>query len=187
MPISLYQPLIFNPGNEGTWESIPNMRSINPGSTSAGLQTGICFFTYRTATVGGTVTTAQTQTGGTAAAATPTLCKVGLYTVDSSGNLTLVASTANTTSLWAGTFTSYETALTQSYNIIPGQRYAAGVLIVTAGAAPTLNGVNATWETDVTARSPRVAASISGQTDLPSSVAAGSLSNTGKLYAISFY
>ncbi len=37
----------------------------------------------------------------TAAAVTPTLCRVGIYTIDGSGNLTLAASIASDTTIWS--------------------------------------------------------------------------------------
>jgi hypothetical protein len=146
-------------------------------SSNALAQTsGILKLTYFTARKTETITKLSTYCGAVAAGATPTLCRMGLYTVDgATGNLTLVASTPNDTSLWAAVNTEYQKALSSSYGVTAGTRYALGVLCVTAATAPQLAGN--TPHLAMSAKAPRLSAQLTGQTDLPSSITAGSLSN----------
>lgn len=149
-----------------------------PVSSGMALSTGLIRFSYFTPPAAFTATNAVTATYTTAAGATPTLCRVGFYTVASNGNLTLVAATANTTSLWATVNTVYETALTATYTFQPGQRYAAGALCVTGATAPQLVGqVYSTAAIPTLA--PQLTSALTGQTDLPASITAGSLITSG--------
>lgn len=154
-------------------ETMPRSDMTNQAQATS---SGAVRLTYFTAQVTYTATNVLTYVGTTAAGATPTLCKVGFYTVASNGDLTLVALTANTTSLWAGSATTeYNTALSSSYQFIAGQRYAAATLVVTGAAAPTLCGSPGSVSSALNARAPRISASLSGQTDLPASISSGSL------------
>lgn len=133
---------------------------------------------YFTPAASHTATTAITYVGSTPAGATPTLCKVGFYTVDEAGDLTLVASTANTTSMWSGgAATEYAVALSASYTFLAGQRYAAAVLVVTGATAPNLCGCSGPVTSVLGARAPRIQGTVTGQSDLPASVSAGSVTN----------
>lgn len=136
--------------------------------------------TYFTAEVTETVTQVRIRTGGTAAGATPTLCRVGIYSVADSGDLTLVGAIANDTTLFATGGTPYTRSLTATFTKYAGQRYAVGVLVVTAAALPTFLGQNALPSVEATV-APREGGSVSGQADLPSTVAVGSLSDNGSL------
>lgn len=167
-------------------ETLPRNNLWGTAGVSVGAS-GAIRLTFFTATVPNTVDTTLTVTGTTAAAATPTLCKVGLYIVESNNDLTLVASTANTTSLWASTNTEYATALQASYTFIPGRRYATGALVVSGGTTPTLFGYSVgTGMQNIWARAPRVSAAVSGQTDLPATIASGSLSAVNTVHWIGF-
>lgn len=140
--------------------------------------------TYFTARKTDTVANVAVASGNTAAGATPTLVRLGLYTVAANGDLTLAASTANDTTLFAGTNTLYTKALTASLAVVAGQRLAIGILVVTGAATPQLLGISIGAVT-VSAAAPRLAAAVSGQADLPASVAAGSVSDTGnRPYAV---
>ncbi|XTP37072.1 hypothetical protein ACORG1_13020 [Mycobacterium sp. TJFP1] len=134
--------------------------------------------TYFTARKTETINSVRVPTGGTAAAATPTLCRIGIYSVDGSGNLTLVASTANDTALFAASNTAYTKTLSSPFSKVAGTRYAVGVLVVTGGTAPTLTGQSAlhTGEGD---QAPKLFSTVLSQTDLPASVSAGSIGATG--------
>jgi hypothetical protein len=126
------------------------------------------------------------ESGGTAAAATPTLIRIGIYTVATNGDLTLVADTPNDKlSMFAGTSTEYFNELSVPYAFIGGQRYAAGILVVTGVAAPTYNGKFVSTASN-RARPPRVTGTVSGQADLPSSIAAGSIGTTAAWPYIAF-
>jgi hypothetical protein len=138
------------------------------------LTSGILRLTYFTALKTETVTQIRTPSG-TTAAATPTLCRVGVYSIDGSGNLTLIASIANDTTLWAATNTNYTRSLSASFSKVRGTRYAVGALFV-GTTAPTVPGVTGGVAAENTI-APRMAAGISSQTDLPSSITVGSLSD----------
>lgn len=148
--------------------------STTTTTTSTYLRLG--YFTAPTAT---TVANALIATGTTAAGATPTVVRIGLYTVAANGDLTLVASTPNDTTLLAATNTLYTKALSSSYLLMAGQRYALGWLIVTAAATPTVLGTfPASSSSALAALSPRLCGLVTGQTDLPASVLAASVANT---------
>jgi hypothetical protein len=122
------------------------------------------------------ITQIRLYSGSTAAGATPTLVRIGVYEVNEvTGDLTLVASTANDTTLFAATNTSYTKALSASWLKEKGKRYAIGVLVVTAAAVPTFTGQNAIPAGEA-AMSPRITA-YTAQTDLPNTITAGSLTN----------
>lgn len=121
--------------------------------------------------------------GGTAAGATPTLVRIGLYLIDSAGNGTLVASTPNDTALFATTATVYPKSWSTPYNKVRGTRLAVGVLVVSSTTTPTLAGKGITSTAEVSL-APRKTGSISGQSDLPSSFTAGSVSSSfSRFYA----
>jgi hypothetical protein len=169
-------------GTPGTWrcpthdpnargggeETLPRLLCPTNAVSSA---SGALCLTYFTAKCAVVCTKIESYVTGTAAAATPSLCRVGLYSVASNGNLSLVASAANATSLWSATWTPYVSSLSASYTLIGGQRYALGYLIVTAGATPTFYGSLTTpWDW-----APVVWGAVGSQTDLPSTITAGSV------------
>lgn len=171
-------------GNTVGIEPFPRAPGLASQNTTTSQRLWLTYFTaYRPLTV----TTATTCTAGTAAGATPTLVRYGLWTANpSDSSLTaLVASTPNDTALLAVGNTEYPKALSASYTFIPGQRYAAGVLVVSGAAMPTLQG--ASGAATLFARAPRIAAYVAGQADLPSTVAAGSLTNAGSAMWVGFY
>lgn len=148
--------------------------------------TGVLRLSYFTAYKTETVTQARVIVAGTAAAATPTLVRLGLYLIDGSDGGTLVASTTNDTTLLAATNTAYSKAFSASYTKVAGQRYALGLLVVSGAATPSMFGnsvmINHTAEYGI---APRLSATITGQTDLPSSFVAGGLTNTAlRLYGV---
>jgi len=104
------------------------------------------------------------QTGATAAAATPTLCRMALYSVDASNRFTAeLANTANDTTLFATTFTAYTRALSQTVSLVQGTRYAVGILVVSATTMPNFAGVTSL----VVSSQPWIAAASSTIADLP--------------------
>ncbi len=129
-----------------------------------------------------TITQVRVITGNTAAAATPTLCKLGVYTVDASGNLTLVASTASDTTLFAAASTTYTRSFVASFTKTAGVRYSVVVLVVTAGTAPNFQGLGASTENGIL---PMLATRLTAQTDLPASITVGTLAtNCAPIYAV---
>lgn len=111
---------------------------------------------------------------------------MGIYSVAANGDLTLVASTPNDTTLFAATFTSYSKALSAALNKVAGQRYALGLIVVTAAAIPSFigwAGVNASIFQATMLQSPTLAARMNGQVNLPANIPVGSLTggNTGRI------
>lgn len=154
--------------------------SSNAGNTAI---TGALRLSYFTARKTETTTQCRFISGTTAAGATPTLVRYGLYLIAANGDGTLVASTPNDTSLFAGTLTPYPKSWLVAYNKVAGRRYAAGVLVVTAAASPTLVGV-AIQGTAEAATAPRICGSLAGQSDLPNSFTDASLTAIGaRFYA----
>lgn len=143
-------------------------------STSITSTSGVLRLSYFTAPHAFSASRMRTYSGGTAAGATPTLARVGLYTIDEDGAGALVASIANNTALWATMNTGYTSDLSSPYSIVEGQRYAVGFLVVTAQTAPTYLG--STVSALLTVSAPRLAGSISAQTDLPASFSDASVS-----------
>lgn len=151
-----------------------DLMQVNSVSHATGTL-GLTFFTGdKTETIGNVTA----YTGSTAAAATPTLARIGIYSVDGSGNLTLVAATANDTTLFAAANTAYTRALTSSFSKVAGSRYAVGLLVTSGAAMPTFMGPLAVSNPPAQSQqflAPMQIARLTGQTDLPSSIAVGSL------------
>lgn len=149
--------------------------------TATGLTSGRCAFNYFRAVRSETVSTAVAVCGGTAAGATPTLVRFGLYTEATNGDLTLVASTASDTSLFGTINAQVTKALQASYGLIQGQRYAFTWLVVTGAAVPVplQRGSSGAGISAELGRGYKLGSQVSGQTDLPSSVAVGSLADYG--------
>jgi hypothetical protein len=136
------------------------------------LDTGTAFFTYFTARKSEPITQVSTAVYGIAAA-TLSRARVGIYQA-SGGTLSLVAATANDTSMWTATFTTYPKALSATWNKVAGNRYAFCVLAV--GTTMPVLGCQQNRYQDV-ARAPRIQGELAGQTDLPASVSEAGLAN----------
>jgi Pectate lyase superfamily protein len=148
---------------------------------TSGEMTMSCFTAEKTETI----TTLTCWTGSTAAAATPTLCRLGIYSLAANGDGTLIASTPNDTTLFSATNATYTRTLSVPWSKVRGQRYAFALLVVTTVATPTFHG-QAFPATAVSATingvMPRLVSRLSGQTDLPASFVNGALS--GKQYRV---
>lgn len=153
-------------------------------SSSAALPaSGTMQLTYLPADKTQPVSTVYLRTGTTAAAATPTLCRIGLFSVAANGDLTLIASTVNDTTLFAATSTNYSKAFSAAAGITAGDRLALGILVISGAALPTFAGGGAPGSSE-TAVGPRSAGQVSGLSDLPSTVANASISaNNAHIYA----
>lgn len=148
-------------------------------STNAPLSAGFVQLGYFTAVRSESINNIMSIAGGTAAGATPTLCRMGVYSVAANGDLTLEAACANDTALWASTNNVYTRALTSTFNKVVGRRYATAALCVTAAAAPALVG-QIYGSSALVSGPPLLAGSLSGQVDLPASISAGSISALGR-------
>jgi hypothetical protein len=106
------------------------MRSVAAANT-VGTASGVLKLSYFTALKTETITQVRLYVGAVAAASTPTLCRIGIWSASDNGALTaLVASTANDTTLLTGTTNSRRTkSLSASLSKTLGQRYAVGVLV----------------------------------------------------------
>jgi hypothetical protein len=144
------------------------------GSTPASGQLRMTLWTCRK-----TTTTAQIRccTGITAAGATPTLCRIGMWRVEDNGNYTLVGATANDTTLFAAAGTAYTRSWITPFQKIAGVRYAWAPLVVTAATMPTFAGASAAI-TSEQVQVPSLASATgfgftgSALTDLPSTILA---------------
>lgn len=118
-------------------------------------------------------------TGTTAAGATPTLCRIGLYLINGAGDGILVAAIANDTALFNLASTSVTRNWLASYQMIADQRYALGTLVVTTAATPTIAGVGLSLAMNTeNVESPRLTGRLNNQTNLPASFADASLVTT---------
>jgi hypothetical protein len=155
-------------------ETIPRNYAL---SGSVTVSTGTLRLTFFTARKSETTTQVRVMTGGTAAAATPTLCRLGLYQIDGTA-ATLVASTANDTTLFAATNTAYTRSWSTPFSKIAGQRYAFGVLVVSGAATPAFFGQVVSSGPEAL-MSPALAGFLSAQADLTAAFSTGSLTSTG--------
>jgi len=152
-------------------------------STNNVLVSGTICFSYFTCRKAEDVTGIYMYTGGTAAGATPTYAAMGVYSEALNGDLTLVASTTNDTTLFAATSTKYSKTYT-SFRKNAGTRYALAVLVVSAAAMPTFLSVMMQNQPEAAVYSRRTA-SLGGQSTLSGLVANASLLNSGKfMYAV---
>lgn len=136
---------------------------------------------YKKATKTETIGSVILAGAGTAAGATMTLCKVGIYEEDPNTlDLTLVASSANSTSKFSSAVSGTESTFTLSsnFNKVRGRRYAVAVLVVTSATAPNIL-VGATMSGTSAIKNPRLCAAVAGQTDLPASIANSTLASAG--------
>lgn len=96
-------------------------------------------YCYFTAALGGSFTQIQAWTG-TSAASAITHAGMAIYSVDASGNLTLLSATTDDATTFASTGTRYTKSLGATVTIAQGGRYAFGVGMA-GTTAPSLYGV----------------------------------------------
>lgn len=180
---------------DGTWVQL-NRRAANAPSgiettidrtditSTPALATGLATYTYFTSTVAGTFTKLRSVTGGTAAAATPSLNKMALYSVAANGDMTRKAITAHAATTWDTINTRYDIATVASYTVAVGERLAFAILCVTAGAAPTLLGrtLSGTAVGAEAAVQPRISAQLAGQSDLGATVLDSAVASSVNLF-----
>ncbi len=163
-----------------TGESTMSRRYITGTGTSADGTMTLGYFTSRkseTVTQVKTITGPQAQVGAT-------LCRVGLYSVDDAGNLSLQAATPTDTTLWLAANTAYTRSFTSSYNTIRGNRYAIGVLTKGATTAATFVG-STTCPAASAALPPALSGIVTGLTDLPSTAVVANIAASSLIpYAV---
>lgn len=176
-------PIFPDLGSLASGEGNMPFDSVNNAGVPTGNQS--LRLRYFTAKKTETITQAKVTTGGTAAGATPTLVRVGIWTADAAGALLAqVGATPNDTSLLAATQTDYTKALSASWNKVAGTRYASGLLVVTGATAPVMWGMS-TGNT-IAGHSPKRGGLIGGSADLPASAAAGAVADGGNMPYIEF-
>lgn len=169
---------------------VPNLGLLDAGettmprrmvtSTSASTGNQNLRFAYFTAVRSATISQIAATTGGTAAGATPTLVKYAVFSVAANGDLTRVGVTASDTTMLAVASTTYAKALTSSFDTVAGQRYAAGILVVTGATAPTLLGHTA-LTAPLAVRAPRLAGFVAAQADIAASYTAAQITDSGNI------
>ena len=157
--------------------TLPRLIATNNAIATSGGSVLFAFFTARKTE---TISSVRLICGGTAATYGGSgLCRIGIYTEDSTGNLdALVASTANDTSLLIAASTLYAKTLSASFTKTAGKRYAVGICIA-ASTPPSVFGVSAVnvrRETEA-GIGPRLAGFAAGS-DLPATVAVGSFTSS---------
>lgn len=125
---------------------------------------------------------------GTAAGATPTLVRMGVYQMDTAvTTLTLVASTVNDTTLFAAANTTYTKSFSSAFQKVAGTYYMAACLVVSGAAMPTTQapaigtGI-VPYATDNWLLQPPTCALVGSQADLPATIAVGTLTNSLVLF-----
>ena len=135
------------------------------------------------------ITRVQVYTGGTAAGATPTLCRIAVYQRQTANAWGLVVSHANDTTLFAAANTTYTKTFTTTFNKVAGADYAVGILIVSAAAFPTFIAPHASastgFTTDALTAQPLVFGKVTAQADLATSYTSANVvaSQTGHFHA----
>jgi hypothetical protein len=162
-------------------ETMPRIVGL---ANTATLTSGVLTLTYFQPDIDKLASTVTTYVSSNAASG-GTLARIGLYTVDASGNLTLVASMASDTTMWSSTFAGNSKSLSASYQFYAGNTYALGCLFV-GTTAPKVCGLPALSGSAMGTFPPRLAGSVASQSDLPSSVANGTVTNNAGImtYAI---
>jgi hypothetical protein len=158
-------------------------RYLGQKDTFGAAGSGTLLLTYFTAQRTESITQIRCYVGGTAAGATPTLCRFGIWSVSASDDslTALLASTANDTTLFGVANTAYTKTLGSTFNKVVDTRYAVGVLVVSAAAIPAFMGCGVANGALDAAALPRLSAFVSSQSDLPSTVAAGSLTASTRI------
>lgn len=165
----------------GTWlEAIPLdlcLENNGGGATSSGARRLTYFYQpYASITVDAVKVGCVTAGSGD----TPTVCRFGLNSVAPNGDLTQVKATANDTTLFAS---AWKTKEFPSPATLSRGRYAGEHLYIgTGGTPPAFQGARTTAGAAFGTDASRLNGSISGASDLTSSVSAASVANTGVRY-----
>ena len=130
------------------------------------------------------------QNGNTAAGATPSLIRVGLYSVSGTTATQLCVCTSDTSKL-AAAYTAYTFPMTAPAVVTRGTTYFAAALVVTAAAAPTLLARpaaavgNATY--DSLFGSGYRSGAIAGQADLPATFTTTNIAGPTQTYPVPWF
>lgn len=144
------------------------------------LSSGVVRLAYKLADVTVTLNNLTARSGSTSPSAI-TLCRMGIYSVDGSGNLTLVGSTVNDTTLFSVINTLYTKALSAPVSLTAGTVYAFAILQV---ATTTATASGLIVDGAEAAVAPRLTAQLGSQSDLPSTIAVGALSSSTSMFYV---
>lgn len=167
---------IYDPITAGI-STIP--RYLGQIQASLTLTSGAVRLVYKTADADVTVSNLTARCGSSSTPSGITLCRFGIYSVDGSGDLTLIGSTPNDTSLLETISTVYTKGLSVATPLTAGSRYAFAIIQV-ASTAATVSG--ATADAAELAVAPRVTASLGSQSDLPPTIAHAGLSTSTNVF-----
>jgi len=156
-------------------ESVPRLYLTSATNAPA---TGVMRLSYFTAEKTEDITQIKVYTGATAAAATPTFCAFGVYTEALNGDLTLVASTANDTTLFAAASTAYTKTFSSGFVKRAGTRYAFASLVVSGAAVPSFASIAPQAAAEM-AIAPKLSGQITGQSSIPGSITNASIVPSG--------
>lgn len=160
-------------------EVLPRLDVIGAETINA---SGTVHLTYFTARKTESVTKIRMLTDATAATGV-TLARMGVYSVDGAGNLTLLAACASDTTLFNAIYSPFQRNLTAPFAKVKGTRYAVAVIVVGAGM-PNLTGLTCSGAD--ASLPPRLCGILPGQTDLPANIAAGSVVEDYRLMQATF-
>jgi len=158
------------------------MRRLSNQFDNVGTASQVLKLTYFRCQRTETISEIRCWVGAVAAAATPTRCQFGLWTAETTGELTaLVASTPNDTALFNAPLQSAKTkSLSSSYTLIKEQYYAVGLLVVSGAATPQFGGCFVGVDAESGAGD-RWAGQVTGQSTLPSTLAAASVADASSV------
>jgi hypothetical protein len=148
--------------------------------TPSSSTTYFTFFTPRTTTAvtSISVASASTQTTG------QSLVRFGLYTIDGSGNATLVARTASDSTIFSALNTVYTRTFNttggfpSTYTLVAGTRYALGVVIVAATVGTVYTAFD-NIPAPLSTLAPRMTGLVAATSDLPTTATSYSTSTVG--------
>jgi hypothetical protein len=171
-------------GSPGTWATPYTHTNLTSGESiidrlnvsGAGQpDSGTVFLSYFTAIKTETCNKVVTATNGTAASGLTTAA-LGIYSVASNGNLTLLSSVSDTT-MWTSTYTTYTRNWGVSFSKVAGVRYAFAVLAA-GSTTPSLNYSIPGFS----GIAPILLGTVTGQTSLPSTISSGSVGGDYRMF-----
>jgi hypothetical protein len=109
----------------------------------------------------------------------PSVVRFGAWLVNpTTGKLEMVGQSANNTALLEKSGVPVEPEAEAAWEKVAGQRYALGLLVVTAGTAPTIGGQLGSLNSEEQARTPRLCAAQTATEALPSTIENAALQNS---------
>jgi hypothetical protein len=172
----LWKDLFSN--NAGNINQTTSIVDVYPrmGNFSATLTSGTVYFTFFSPLWTTTISSVTAISAGTASTGT-SLVRFGLYSL-SGGTATLVASTANDTTVFSSTNTASTRNLDTSYQLVAGNRYALAVLVVGSTPGTVYTAFN-NPPAALSALEPRLTGAVALQTNLPSTASSFTASSIG--------